>query len=415
MNLNVTNLPSANAEALAQRDDTGIPAQWCKARLGEVGGLIRGVSYDKEDVCDAPAPGHVPVLRATNVQNSGLVLDSDLVYVKQERISARQRLRPDDIVIAMSSGSKAIVGKAAQLTGDWQGSFGAFCAVFRMDTDQADRRFTSYVFQSDSYRAHISTAARGTNINNLTLEHVLGYEFLLPTLPEQRAIACVLRTLREAIAARQREMELERERKAALMQHLFTHGTRGEPTKMTEIGEMPASWRIVQLGDLCTFKTGKLNSEASVPGGKYPFFTCSQETFRIDSYSFEQEAILLAGNNAQGKYSVKHYVGKFDAYQRTYVITIAAPSALDYRYLLYNLSLQLDLLRIHSLGALTKFLTTNIISSLPLRLPTKDEQETIAHMLTACDSRATTLECETALLTELYGIESGIFCTLREG
>lgn len=66
---------------------------------------------------------------------------------------------------------------------------------------------------------------------------------------EQRAIAHVLRTVQQAREARQREIELERERKAALMQHLFTHGMLGEPRKQTEIGEMPESWQVVRLGD----------------------------------------------------------------------------------------------------------------------------------------------------------------------
>ena len=69
------------------------------------------------------------------------------------------------------------------------------------------------------------------------------------------------------------------------------------------------------------FKTGKLDSNASVNNGKYPFFTCSEEVFKVDSYSFEQEAVLLGGNNATGKFPLKYFNGKFDAYQRTYVIS----------------------------------------------------------------------------------------------
>ena len=66
----------------------------------------------------------------------------------------------------------------------------------------------------------------------------------LPPLPEQRAIAYVLRAVQAAREARQREVNLERERKATLMAHLFTHGTRGEPTKLTPMGEIPKSWGV---------------------------------------------------------------------------------------------------------------------------------------------------------------------------
>jgi type I restriction enzyme, S subunit len=186
------------------------------------------------------------------------------------------------------------------------------------------------------------------------------------------------------------------------MQYLFTNGTRGERRKKTEIGEMPESWQLVRLGELCSFTTGALNSEATVKGGEYPFFTCARETFAINSYSFDQEAVLLAGNNAQGVYSVKHYKGKFDAYQRTYIISIIAANRLRYRFLLYDLSLKLDLLRRQSLGATTKFLTASIIRSLKLTLPSIEEQLLIASTLWACDTRIQALESECTLLDELF-------------
>lgn len=83
---------------------------------------------------------------------------------------------------------------------------------------------------------------------------------------------------------------------------------------------MAAVWRKGKLGDLVTFKTGKLDSNASVPDGDFPFFTCSQETLRTNTYSFDTECVLLAGNNANGIFPLKYFHGKFDAYQRTYVV-----------------------------------------------------------------------------------------------
>ena len=237
-------------------------------------------------------------------------------------------------------------------------------------------------------------AITATTVKNTTIP--------LPPLPEQRAIAHILQTIQEAKFTRQREIALERERKAALMDHLFSHGMKGEPRKQTEIGEIPESWKVVRLEDVCTFTTGKLNSEKAVEDGQYPFFTCSQKTFKIDSYSFNQEAILLSGNNAKGIFSVKYYKGKFDAYQRTYIITITDTQQLSYQYFLYDLFLKLELLRKQSIGATTQYLTAAIIRNLEITLPPLSEQQTISSILWSCDEKIAALEKEVAHIDELF-------------
>ena len=60
----------------------------------------------------------------------------------------------------------------------------------------------------------------------------------------------------------------------------------------------------VRLGDVTRIKTGKLDANASSPDGVYPFFTCSKEPLRIDSYSYDCECVLVAGN---GDLNVKYY------------------------------------------------------------------------------------------------------------
>lgn len=83
-----------------------------------------------------------------------------------------------------------------------------------------------------------------------------------------------------------------------------------------------SEWKDTLLSEIATFTTGKLNSNAEVVNGNYPFFTCSPTTLRIDHYNFDTEALILAGNNANGVFSLKYYNGKFNAYQRTYIISI---------------------------------------------------------------------------------------------
>ena len=78
-------------------------------------------------------------------------------------------------------------------------------------------------------------------------------------------------------------------------------------------------YNIKYLGELCSITTGKLDANAMVENGKYPFFTCAEETFRIDEYAFDTEALLISGNGANLGY-IHYYNGKFNAYQRTYVL-----------------------------------------------------------------------------------------------
>ena len=129
---------------------------------------------------------------------------------------------------------------------------------------------------------------------------------------------------------------------------------------------------VLQWNDVFNTTTGKLDSNASVEDGKYPFFTCSKKALRIDEFAFDQEALLLAGNNAAGKYDVKHYKGKFNAYQRTYVLDLKE----DWSYQLFRYQLEdkLVLLQQQSLGGLTKYLTMKILGELEFIIPTVEKQ-----------------------------------------
>ena len=145
-------------------------------------------------------------------------------------------------------------------------------------------------------------------------------------------------------------------------------------------------WKTYKLGEIARFQTGKLNSNAAIEGGKYPFFTCSPTTLHIDNYAFDQEAILLAGNNAEGNFSIKYYNGKFNAYQRTYVIE-AITEYCETRYLFYSLKLYLQHFKYISQGTSTKFLTASILRNIPISLPPLAEQKRIADILSAIDDK----------------------------
>ena len=170
-------------------------------RVGELAEQIRGVTYAKQDASSTTKPGYLPVLRAGNITDDGLDFD-DLVFVPADRISTKQRIRKFDVVIAASSGSLAVVGKAAPAPDDYEGGFGAFCKVLRPGP-KVDPRYFAHFFKTGDYRRRISALAAGIGINNLRGEHLDGMTIPLPALPEQRRIAEVLDRA-EALRAKRR-------------------------------------------------------------------------------------------------------------------------------------------------------------------------------------------------------------------
>lgn len=162
-----------------------------------------------------------------------------------------------------------------------------------------------------------------------------------------------------------------------------------------------SQWRECKLGDVAEYTTGKLNSNAAKTEGLYPFFTCSPETLRINDYAFDEEALVLAGNNAEGVFSLKYFYGKFNAYQRTYIITVKDRSETDYKFLFYSLKTQLSNLEIISHGTATKYLTLPILNDIPLLLPPLPEQRAIAGVLSSLDDKIDLLHRQNKTLESL--------------
>ena len=162
-----------------------LPDGWAMTTLGNIARVVRGVSYKKMDARSVSGRELVPVLRATNI---GQALNfQDLVYVPDKYVKHEQMLKLGDIVIAASSGSRAVVGKAAQLRHDWTGSFGAFCFTLRPDRGLIEE-YIAWFLQTQDYRNRVSELSAGVNINNLKREHIEETTFPLPPLPEQRRI-----------------------------------------------------------------------------------------------------------------------------------------------------------------------------------------------------------------------------------
>ena len=134
----------------------------------------------------------------------------------------------------------------------------------------------------------------------------------------------------------------------------------------------------VRLGDLTLIKTGKLDANASSPDGEYPFFTCSKDPLKISTYSYDCECVLVAGN---GDLNVKYYKGKFDAYQRTYIIEGNGDGRLHIPYLYYFLYGYVEELRRLSIGGVIKYIKLGNLTEAMIELPTIQKQKEIVRIL----------------------------------
>ena len=142
------------------------------------------------------------------------------------------------------------------------------------------------------------------------------------------------------------------------------------------------NWVTVKLGEICTIKTGKLNANAAVENGEYAFFTCSRETFRTDRYSFDGEALLIAGNGDVG--FTKYYSGKFDAYQRTYVLM---NFSVNIKYIYYYLQRYLPArIEAEMMGSAVPYIKLGTLSDMEIQVPSSlEEQRHIASLLSRFD------------------------------
>lgn len=209
----------------------------------------------------------------------------------------------------------------------------------------------------------LESIGNGATFKEVSKTIVEGFEIPLPPLKEQKRIAAILDKADAIRRKRKQAIQLADEFLRSVFLELA-----GSP--FTNPNDFP----MFYLGHYFNFTTGKLDANRAVEGGEYPFFTCSRGDFWIDEYAFDTEALLLAGNNANADYSVKHYKGKFNAYQRTYVMTLKDEND---SYPLFRMALEYKLqeMKRYSKGTNTKYLTLGILNDIELPHPTKSVQK----------------------------------------
>ncbi len=134
----------------------------------------------------------------------------------------------------------------------------------------------------------------------------------------------------------------------------------------------------VKVGDITKIRTGKLDANASSEEGEYPFFTCSRDPLRISTYSYDCECVLVAGN---GDLNVKYYNGKFDAYQRTYIIEDNSDGKLYMPYLYLFMERYVEELRRLAIGGVIKYIKLGNLTDALIELPNIEEQKSIVEIM----------------------------------
>ena len=171
--------------------------------------------------------------------------------------------------------------------------------------------YLSYYFHSEPFKKRVRGVAVGQTMASLNTQILKGVCVVLPTLPEQRAIAEALSDVDGLLGALEALIAKKRAIKQAAMQQLLTGKTR--------LPGFSGKWKTIRLGDIAHIHTGNRNNQDKVEEGQYPFFVRSATVERINTYSFEGEAILIPGEGGIG--SIFHYIdGRFDVHQRVYKI-----------------------------------------------------------------------------------------------
>jgi len=242
--------------------------------------------------------------------------------------------------------------------------------VFRIkNTNEVLPDYLAMWFMRTEFDREASYIAVGGVRGSMPWEDFCAMKLPVPDLKEQEKIVNTYNAITKRILLKQKINENLEKTAQTIYKNSLT-------TKKTSISS---------LGKECNITTGKLNSEDATIDGEYPFFTCSQETYKTNTFAFDQEAVLLAGNNASAIYPLKIYKGKFNAYQRTYVISSNNELISNYQ-IYFDLKDMLEEFKGVSFGTTTKFLTMTILNPIKLHVfSEKDSCELTRQLKTRFD------------------------------
>ena len=287
-----------------------------------------------------------------------------------------------DVVFQRSSETIEDIGRAnVYLDHNKVATFGGFVIRGKKKGDY-NPLFINYLLQNSSSRKAIIVKGAGAQHYNISQEELEKIELYFPSIQEQEKIANLLSLLDKKIELQKRKVDALKIYKKGLSKKLFSFNSIYEK----------------KLGDLCSITTGKLDANAMNKNGKYRFFTCAKEYYYINTYAFDTEALLISGNGAYVGY-INYYKGKFNAYQRTYVLDKFNE---DIFYIKYFLDEFLPL-RIFSekKDGNTPYIVLSTLSNVTIKFPAFNIQKIIVNILSELDKKINLSEERLKLLSRL--------------
>lgn len=241
----------------------------------------------------------------------------------------------------------------------------------------------------------------GTAVPSLTTALLNEIELNLPSLSYQQKTVNILTSFDNKIENNKAIITNLEEQAQEVFKYWFVDFKPFQEKEFVEsqLGKIPLNWEIKELGEFFPIKTGKKNANIATENGKYPFFTCSQNISYTDDYSFDAQAILLAGN---GDFNVKRFKGKFEAYQRTYVLI---PNNKNYTGLLYYLiNYYLEDLVSGYKGSVINYITKGMIENFKFPFPKDIENIEILEIFNTIERKIAILKKENNKLVKIRDV-----------
>lgn len=267
-----------------------------------------------------------------------------------------------------------------------------------------DGGFLFYSFLGKNFKNYLKSISHTGTISHYTIVQAKSTPITLPTTAvEQTQIGHFFRYLDQLIDESRAILEKSRQLKKAMLGKMFP--AHGETMPKIRFKGFTGEWEKKKLGDISIIKIGESNREDSDLFGEYTFFDRSQDIRRSNTYLYDSEAIIMAGEGSE--FIPKYFVGKFDLHQRSYAIMNFQEC--NGLFIFYYLHLMNDYFCNQAVGSTVKSLRLPMFTEMPIILPNKDEQTQIGNFFRQLDE---TIALQQAELEKLNQFKKGLLATL---